>query len=105
MSQAYQSFVEAHAEKTAVLDDMQSRADNGRLVSVVSEEMSLLQEAWHEVTNQMKVWKRRLDGNLPGRLGAIASWLDMMEQLLDPSTESMSRDPTQHLQQLKVCVS
>lgn len=74
-------------------------------MSVSNEDIAKLQEAWIAVGDQLKLWKRRLDNSLPGRLGTIASWLETVEQLVDPNNESQPRDPAERLRQLRVSLS
>ena len=95
-----------YTAKSALIAEVQRKVSRGEIVSVGVEDMSRLQEAWLGVTNLAKAWQRRLDSNLPGRLGAIASWLFNVEQLFDPCQEddgeSGSRDTVQNLRQLRV---
>jgi hypothetical protein len=84
---------------------MRLKASRGETVSVGNEDLTRLQEAWRVVDDKLKLWQRRLDNNLPGRLGTIASWLDAFEDLVDLNGESQPRDPAKRLQQLRVSLS
>ncbi|BFZ08024.1 hypothetical protein BsWGS_11063 [Bradybaena similaris] len=75
---------------------LREKVQSGRLLQLTSVEWENLEARWHEVDKQVKLWLRKLDSFLPGKLGKLGHWLYTAEEMLskEESTSDNAEDMT-----------
>lgn len=69
--------------RTVVYDQLQAKVTAKQLLKVSESSWTELQQKWTKLTELTRLWHRKLDSNLPGRLGEIGKWIHLVELLLE----------------------
>lgn|SRR6218665_1480844 len=83
MFQQYSLFIKDFYQWSEVLDRLRIKGEAQKFLALTHENWTSLINRWSRMTSRTRVWRWKLDSNLPGRLGHIGDWLYRAEELLE----------------------
>ncbi|CAG5128720.1 unnamed protein product, partial [Candidula unifasciata] len=90
----YLGFKTELERREPLYQKLRAKVQSGRSVQITQLEWGNLDARWQEVDRQVKLWLRKLDSCLPGKLGKLGHWMYEAEEILckEESTSDNAED-------------